>query len=300
MPSQYLTVAELLGAPLGLELRSIPATGSTGPGGVIGQQTYEELTNVILRASAMADLYCHQTLGATQDSEEGWTDSAKAGIDNNGYLWLHTNNWPVLSVSVFQYGYPALGGTAWTVATLSDLIMKRSSIVYPAWLDRRNTPPVRVQATYLNGWPNTLLTASVAGGATGLPVVDATGIMAGARLTIFDQGNTEQVTVASTWLPAPGPASVALAAGTQFAHTPYFRPTTPPQQPYDVSVSALPADVKQAVLLICKFLVEQRGSTALVMGRTGGISGTAQTGKAAMEEMPLEAQYLLDPYRRVV
>lgn len=140
----------------------------------------------------------------------------------------------------------------------------------------------------------------MAGGATSLAVADATGITAGARLTIFDQGNTEQVTVAGAWLPVLGPASVALAAGTQFAHAPFFRPTTPPQQPYDVSVTALPGDVKQAVLMICKFLVEQRGSTALVMGRTGGISGTAQTGKAAMGEMPLEAQYLLAAYRRVV
>lgn len=300
MPSQYLTVAELLAAPLGLSLRSIPPGGSSGPAGVSGAQTYEELTNVIVRASTMADSYCQQVLGATQDTEEKRTDGGLAGVDQHGYLWVHTDYWPVLAVSSFAYAYPATGGTLWTDAPLDDLIVERTRIVYPAALPRRGVPPLRVRYSYLNGWPNTLLTASVAAGATALPVEDATGVVAGQQLTIGDQGNSEVVTVAASWTPVTGPASVALNAGTAFAHTPVARPATPPAQPYDISVSALPADVKEAVLLIVKELIETRGTNALVMGRAGGLAGSAPAPHDSAAKVPLESQYILDHYRRLL
>lgn len=301
-PSQYLTVAELLAAPLGLSLRTVPASGSTGPSGVTGAQTYEELTNVILRASALADGYCQQVLGATLDTEEKWTERGLAGIDRNGYLWVHTDYWPVLSVQSFRYGYPAIGGTTWTQPALSDLVVSRERIVYPTLLPPRGAPPLRVQYSYLNGWPNTLLTGPVLAGATSLPTADATGMVAGGKLTIYDQGNTEQVTIASTWAPVQGAASVTLAAPTAFAHTPVFRPTTAPQQPYDIAVSALPADVKQAVLLICKELVEVRGTNALVMRRAGGVQGPAPAASKGSEHQYIgyEAQCTLNHYRRVL
>ncbi|MGI8915210.1 MAG: hypothetical protein ACR2JY_15730 [Chloroflexota bacterium] len=195
MPSQYLTVAELLSAPLGLALRATPPAGATGPGGVTGQQTYEELKNVILRASALADSYCQQVLGATVDSEEKWTESGLAGIDRNGYLWVHTDYWPVLSVQALQYAAPSAGGGApsgpWTAVAPADLILFRERIVYPGAFLQRGMPPWRVQYTYLNGWPNTVLTGPVAAGATLLPVADATGMVAGGKLTIADGGNSE-------------------------------------------------------------------------------------------------------------
>jgi hypothetical protein len=300
MASQYLTVAELLNAPLGLALRSVPAVGATGPGAVTGQQTYEELTNVILRASALADSYCQQVLGATADSEEKWTESGLAGIDQRGYLWVHTDYWPVLAVSAFQYAPPSVGAACWTAVAPSDLILFRERIVYPSAFSQRGTPPLRVQYTYLNGWPATLLTGPAAVGATGLPVADAAGMVGGTRLTVADQGNTEQVTVAAGWQPLSGPATVTLATATQFAHTPVFRPATAPAQPYDIGVTALPADVKQAVLLICKELVEVRGANALVMGRAGGIGGTVPAVAAATEQVPLAAQHVLDHYRRLL
>lgn len=300
MPSQYLTVAELLNAPLGLSLRTAPPGGATGPGGVTGQQSYEELTNVIRRASALADNYCQQVLGATVNNEERWTESGLAGIDSHGYLWVHTDFWPVLSVSAFQYGYPSVGGTVWTAVPPVELILFRERIVYPSRSPQRGLPPLRLQYTYQNGWPNTLLTGPVGAGANSLPLADATGLVAGSRLTIYDEGATEEVSVASGWVPVSGPAGVALAAGAAFAHTPVGRPATPPAQPYDIAVSALPADVKQAVLLICKALLETRGANALVMGRTGGVSGATPLTTLATEKLPVEAQSVLDHYRRLL
>jgi len=300
VPSQYLTVAELLVAPLGLALRSVPAPGSSGPAGVSGAQTYEELTNLIVRASTMADSYCQQILGATQDAEEKRTDGGLAGVDQHGYLWVHTDYWPVLSVSSFAYAYPATGGTPWTSAPLGDLVVERTRIVYPAGLPRRGVPPLRVRYTYLNGWPNTTLAASVDAGATVLPVVDATGIVGGQQLTVSDQGNSEVVTVAAAWAPITGPASVALAAGTAFAHTPVFRPAPPPAQPYDIAVTALPADIKEAVLLIVKGLIETRGTNALVMSRAGGVLGNTPAPRDSAEQAPLESRTILDHYRRLL
>ena len=98
-PSAYLTAAELQNAPLGVDWKSVVSAGATGPAGVTGPQLYEELTNVILRASAAVDSYCQQVLGATTDSEEKWQSSGLAGVDVNGYLWVHTDYWPILSVS---------------------------------------------------------------------------------------------------------------------------------------------------------------------------------------------------------
>lgn len=296
MVSQYLTANVLQFAPLGVNWKSVVSQAATAPTQPTTGQIYAELTNIILRASALMDTYCQQVLAATTDSEEKRADDSRSGIDRNGYLWVHTDYWPVRSVSSFQYGYPALGGTTWTVSTLSDLLLYRSRIVYPGLLPRRGVPPLRIQYTYVNGWPTTLLTASTIVGATALPVADATGMVAGQSLTVYDGGNTETVTVAGTWTATTGAASVTLAAGMSFAHTIAAR-TAP--QPYDVLVSALPPDVQTACLLICKELAEERGASALVMGRTGGVAGVTPRETAA-EKVPMEAQFVLDAYRRVI
>lgn len=296
MTSLYSTPAVLQYAPLGVDWQSVVSQAATAPSRPTTGQVYSELTNIILRASAMMDTYCQQVLAATTDSEERRADDSRSGVDSNGYLWVHPDYWPVRGVTAFQYGYPALGGTTWTAATLSDLILYNTRIVYPGLLPRRGVPPLRVQYTYTNGWPTTLLTASTIVGATALPVADATGMVAGQRLTVYDGGNTETVTVASSWTATTGAASVTLAAGMAFAHTIAAR-TAP--QPYDVLVSALPPDVQEACLLICKELAESRGASGLVMGRSGGVAGVSPH-ETALEKVPEEAQYILDTYRRVL
>ena len=301
-PSLYITPQELFNAPLGLSLRNVPAQGNTGPAGVSGAQNYEELMNQCYRASALVDNICQQILGATSETEELWSNGFRAGIDNNNYLWIQAANFPVISVSSFQYGFPAIGGTSWNKPTLSDLIImgpRSERIVYPGWFQRTMQPPIRIQTTYLAGYPNALLTGTTTIGATTLPLSDLTGIVAGTKLTIYDGGNTEEVSAVSTWTPATGAGNLTLAAATSFAHTPVFRPTTAPAQPYDISVSAFPADLKEATLEVAKVLVETRGATALVMGRTGNISGT-QPSKQVMDMIPERALSILQAYSRTI
>ncbi|MCL4414429.1 MAG: hypothetical protein M1522_06750, partial [Actinobacteria bacterium] len=124
-PSQYVTVAELLAAPLGLSLRDVtPGTAlRAGQQGATQAMTYDELTALAQRSSVIADTFCEQVLGATVDSEEHWTGDGLAGIDNNGNVWVQTERWPVVEALSFQYGLPYAGGTTWTVASVSSVLI---------------------------------------------------------------------------------------------------------------------------------------------------------------------------------
>ena len=84
--------------------------------------------------------------------------------------------------------------------------------------------------SYVAGYPNSVLSAAAAAGATSVSVADPTGILPGDVLRIYDAGTTsspvgasEALTVAGSYVPAvpvvpPVPAAVPLAAATQFAH----------------------------------------------------------------------------------
>ncbi len=300
--TQYLTVDELLEFPLGVEWRNIPRQqpgGNTSQAASI-QENWQALTNLIRQASGIADEFCFQTLAATLDTEEKLTETLSAGVNSSGYLWAKADNFPIISVQSFQYGYPTLGGTSWVVPTLSDVLVEgdlKSQLVYPGMFERRGRPPIRVQYSYLNGWVVTTLSAATAAGAVALPVADATGVVAGSKLHVGDGPNSEDVAVAGSWSPVQGPATVALAAGAKFAHAPVFLPVTGPAQPHDVSVGTLPPQVKAAVALVCKYLVEFRGPTGVGIAGFRAVTGGQQ--RQSGDEIPMEAQRILLNYRRV-
>ena len=301
MVSQYLTYAELLEQPLGVEWRKIPPEQPNTPSAVSTAENYRQVNNLIQRASGLADLHCNQVLGATL--EEQLTDGYTCGIDNQGYLWVHTNFWPVISVQSLQFSYPTVGGTTWQViSTLSDIAVEgqlRDNLMYPGFFYRRGQGSLRVQYSYLNGYPNTQLSGTVASGSSTLPVLDATGMVAGKSLTVYDGGNTEAVVVSQSWVPVQGAANVALSSPTQFTHTPVPLPVTAPAIPYDISVSGIPPEVKQAVGLICKFLVEFRGATALA-AVVGGARRASTKGLGIEGTLPPAACEILDKFARVV
>lgn len=304
MVSQYLTVAELFEMPLGVEWRNIPQSQPATAGTATMLENYKQITNLIIRASSMADIYCNQVLTATLDAEEQSTDGYTCGIDNEGYLRVHTYFWPIISMQSFQFAYPQLGGTQWQVVTVGDLFVTgdmQDMVVYPGWFFRRGTPEMRVQYTYLNGYSNTMLTGPVSAAAAALPVKDATGMVAGQYLTVYDGSSTEVVQVASSWTPVLGPASVQLATGTQFAHTPVLTPVAPNQQ-YDISVSAVPPEVKAAVGFICKHLAEQRGAQAVATSVAARVVRAAGSGGGArsQSELPGHVCEILDKYARIV
>jgi hypothetical protein len=86
------------------------------------------------------------------------------------------------------------------------------------------------------GWVSTLLAADAQPGDTTLDVADATGILPGGSYRLWEPGREEAVTVAPSWTPATGPASVPLAAPTRYAHD------------EGGSWSAMPADMRLAII----------------------------------------------------
>lgn len=280
----YITAAEFKQAPTGTDVTNLV---SRDP-----EASLAELVNVIGRASSWADQYCDQVLAATTDTDEEW-----ARIARDGWFHLHPRYNPILSLTSF-----ASGTQPSNLASLTDLSQ--------TWIDQRGQTiwvpaqsslffstqgPLQfgsggygtdmlVQYTYVNGYPNTLLTATAAAAATSIQVADATGVLAGlTQLGIYDGAQTEYVKVAATY---GGGTTLPLAAPLLYTH-----------QQVGVSVSALPPAVKQAVILLTANLVKMRGIGGIVAPRAG--SQQASSSKSS-DGVDVDTAYeLLDPFRRV-
>src|SRR5581483_4563891 len=88
----YVTVAEFKNAPTWLDVDDLI------PGGIPEQQD-AELFNVLLRASAWADNWCAQRLGAHVAYEQ-----MRCRVDRYGQVILHPSNVPVRQVTGVAYG----------------------------------------------------------------------------------------------------------------------------------------------------------------------------------------------------
>jgi hypothetical protein len=141
-----------------------------------------------------------------------------------------------------------------------------------------------VKYTYVNGYANTTIATAASASATSLVVKNGTGIIAGQTLNIFDGVNTEQVTVASTY--TFGSNTLPLTSGLLYAHC------------VGVSVSALPAAVKQAAILMTSAFLKIRGDASLVL------SVTTRPGESIPDSQMIGtdravAEDLLKPFRRI-
>ena len=142
-----------------------------------------------------------------------------------------------------------------------------------------------VSMTYVNGYANTVISASANAGVTALPVTELAGFVPNMKFTIFDGVSTEILTVASSFVPATGAGSVTLAAGTSYAHD------------ASVSVSALPPAVKQACIYMTNVILKSRGNSALVMD---SITATSIVGNNPNVSNDYNmACDLLKPFRRI-
>jgi hypothetical protein len=275
----YLTLTEFKNAPTSVDVDDLIGGGTQAVQDA-------ELTNVIARASSMMDTYCNQVLTATLD-----TETMRVRPKRDGTLVLHPRYWPIRSVSAIstgkspQYLYAVDTTTVW-IEPMEVIIPQAQS-----WPTGFNTSSmygidVFVQMSYVNGWANTTTSATVLSNAANLPLRNVTGIIPGDTLTIYDGINTENVTVATSWTPTTGAASVPLAANTTFAHA-----------TVGTSVSALPPAVKQAAIYYVTALLKARGSVALVMD-------SVSPGRTIEDTMGIHAditmgQTLLQPFRRI-
>lgn len=308
----YITPAMLQNAPTGVSWSIIPKPRATG------QEQFEEQLNVCWRATSMVDTYCNQVLRATIDTEElSGPGAPRVGIQRgtcNGLLVMR--RWPVTQVlaiqtalnrvfprtwmqvpnGMFEIEHPLIN-VATDMAAASGPDGGASILVAPGyinWCEGRNG--WRLMVSYTNGWPHAGFTQDVAANATVLHVDDVTG-WAGTSGFIYDGALTEQVSVlsvaATSPLPLPngagtartGPGTVTLSAPLVNSHT------------HGTVVSALPANVLWATVLAAAAQALESGIDAITIQN---LPGSQTVGGHGVEELQMQYELLLEPFRRII
>lgn len=250
------------------------------------------LAELIEGASVWIDNTILTTLAATYDTVLG-----KATPDRYGYVNLHPRYQPVVSLTDFWSGpAPNLlvqAGDLSGAGVLPDRIsmpiggaLSWMSDQGPLQFGPTASPdqPLWVKYTYVNGFPVTSLTGPVNQGDLVLHVADTTGIVPGATwLTVYALQNRFRF-LAGAVSAASGPGTVACPAA------PHAIPTTGPSAPM---VSALPADVIEAAVLVVRAMVKESGGTSTrpAASRHGSSDDEATAG-----DDYAEAEAFLHPY----
>lgn len=282
----YITVQEFKNAPTGID------TYSLIPGATQAQND-AELTNVIRRASAWVDQYCNQVLEATTN-----TETKEVTMTSSGLIRIHPNNVPIIQIldSVQYRVNPADPWTSispefiqastrhFTIYNLNTLSVPPSlGLQYPGVGYRTPTRrhnlqqiPITVQYTYVNGYVNTTLRNPVnANQIDSIALVRNLGITAGQSLTIYDNEKTETVTVQSI----DSSGFITFTSPLIFNHD----AGTP--------ISALPATVKEATILMTAYLIKERGSLAVSMSENS-LQGVQRYKDAADIDTAKEMLYI--------
>lgn len=278
--TSYITAAEFQNSPTGVELDNLEANGST-------DAQAEALNVMIERASSWADAYTFQTLAATVDTAYG-----RARVRSNGTIRFPLPYKPVLAVLGISLGNRP--SQMMPLGSLADAVIQgRGSVEFYAYGTLGsgfNTPGAStlsnplVQVSYVNGFPNALLTAASAAGASTLTVSSPLGIYPGTSLTVYDGASTESVMVGPGY--TPGGNALTLAAPLRYAHA------------VGASASALPPKVKQAVILLTASMLETAGNDAITLSAMVDPSGYSSAKGASSDNMSI-ARSLLDEFRRV-
>ena len=264
----YITAAEFTEAGTGVDVSQLVPAGATG-------DQSKALERVIRQASAWADSLCYKVLAATTDTQAG------RYMVRDGVCRVPVKYSPVIEVTGISQGC-----NGWSLTPLSDLSQvaiaspKIVEFALPCYSGRRF-----VTVTYVNGWTCTTLAAAAALNATTVTLASNLGVYPGLPLTIDDGANTELVTVDSSYVPGASGA-VPLSAPLASAHA------------VGVAASAIPPDVKRAVIALTACLIKTRGSEAFVMqSMTSPPSKTDLSESGGIEDFEI-ASDLLEPYRR--
>ena len=296
--SQYVTVQELYAAPLGVDWKTVPDPGPLARGSTVTWlQNYQELLEIIQEAGDHINTHCLQSLDAQQFQEQFVEGGRDCSIDQDGNVSLRPSHFPLQAVVSMQWGYLSTS-INWNTVPVAQVLIDKNRALWPGGLPRWYDYKLAAQMTYQAGFPNANLTASAQAGATTLALSELSGIQPGQPLTIYEGPNTEVITVSAGWTVSSGPGSLTLAAGTQNAHT--ISVPTPASSAVnpanDIQVSGLPRAIRRACLLTCKFVIQERGTGALVAGQAGGHVIEGMNKEAG--ELPVSITDLLWPYMR--
>lgn len=264
----YLTVAEFQAAPTSVDITDLVPQGTE-------VQQYQALQDCISRASSWIDDECQQILAATVDITAG-----RYRVDRWGMCRIPLPFKPVLEVQSISAGFQVNNLTV--LPDLSTVEFgQHGTIAVPLPHFCVGDRPY-VQVTYVNGWPNTTITADATAATASVTVDSAVGIYPGTALTVYDGASTEQITVASV-----AGSTLTLAGVLSYGHD------------AGAPVSALPPKVKQAAILLTSALIQTRGNDAIVLD-TIEEPHKAQSKEEASTETVLLALDLLGALRRAV
>lgn len=269
----------------------------------------DELNEMLLKASMMADNYLEfgtaSGVGgrvAGTLSAHSVTENARCRIRRDGTISYHPKHHPVQTVTAFSFGYTTTALTPMTDLT-GQWIEDDRQVVMPLSFAAAlsglqfGTPLVASEVyttwTYTAGYVNTQLSATATSGATSISVLDATGVVAGSQIRIWDPGHEEIVTIASTYttglsLPLVSPIAathtVSAGAGGQ------------------IGVSGLPGDVHLAVILYACALLMRPDTSKEDVFPAARITPNTRKGSEGDDGSGFveEAERLLENYRRVV
>lgn len=301
MKTSYLTVDEYKRAPTGINTSDLDYFSGTTD---INAQD-AELAMVIARASAWVDNYCQLPGGLAASTN---TETQSVYITRDGYLRIRPNNIPVLSLQELKWRvnptmswttidvtqvqvldrlleammwFPLGDGPSLAIGGSYALPMSTSytSYVDPVSAARLEDIKLTVQFTYTNGYPNPSLAVDCASGAQSITVDDVVGIDSGTNLTMYDGAKTENITVTSVT-----GNTLLLNAPLIFSHS------------KGIGVSAIPAEVKAACILIVNYLLKERGVNSITLEGAQNPQMQKYDDKADIEL----AKSMLRQYRRVV
>lgn len=284
LENPYITVAEYKAAPTSQQTSNLVVGGN--------QEAQDaELARVILRASSFMDEYLNQSLVATQI-----TETQRVRMTPQGYISLHPNNNPIISLNSFQYGTDPNNlqtltdpSTAWfensqVIIPLSQLSTSYSS-QGPLAFGGAASPYTQIYAkyTYVAGFANTIMGAANAA-ATSITVESGTGFVAGQKYRIYDGSKSETITIASTY--TYGSTTIPLTTGLIYAHL------------AGAAIGNMPQTIKQACILITTAFLKVRGDSAMMMSMTQRPVGQVQGSDLYGSNIKI-ALDMLDKYRRI-
>ncbi|WP_427130315.1 hypothetical protein [Pseudarthrobacter sp. S9] len=253
--SLYVSPSEFKAAPTGVDVSQLIPQGNPA-------QQAAALVMQLQRASAYADNFCQKVLAATVDTQAGFYR-----VQNHPALGpvlkIPLNYTPIIAVSDIRTG-PTPGSMA-AMTDLSNIWIDRKTVTVPFGGGSTMGPSFTrasgkqyAAVSYINGWANTSLASAASPGATTITVASTLGIMPGMQINLQNTTNAEVVTISTSWTPSNTGATVAVPINGPVVGT-YATGDT---------VTALPQDIKQAVILIAKALIKTRGSESIVIAST--------------------------------
>lgn len=282
--SPYITITEYKNAPTSIDFDNLVVGGNASAQNA-------ELDNVIRRASSYMDEYFNANLNATE-----YTETQRTRFTPEGFLAIHPNNSPIISLSNLEYGTDpnnlitlANCDNTWfeeqqMIIPLSNIATSYSSqgpLAFGGYgLPRQQ---VYTKYTYVAGYVNNAIATATAA-ATSLTVQDATGIMAGQKLRIYDGANSENVTVANNY--TYGSTTVPLTSALAYTHA------------SGITLGNIPNSIKEACILITTAFLRVRGDSSMTMSVTTFPQANVDGANRYGGEIKL-ALDIVDKFRRV-